>query len=547
LSEEPHHLPEKATEPVQVRDEPVLHDEQFLIGLDHSYTKGELVIGLVGPVGTDYEAVTRILSGWLSNANYDVKEIRISAEIIKPLVARSGTPSGEFQRISWAMTDGDDVRRKSGDSSILALGAASRIAAMRNVDDKGNPMPAPRRAYIINSLKNPDEVFRLREIYPLGFYAVGIHSDEDHRKWVFTKPGPKKMTSEEAETLMKRDENEHLPFGQRLIDTFHLSDFFVRLVGDDVRIENEFGRLLAILFGDPYKTPTFDEYAMFLAFASSLRSADMSRQVGAVIAKDREIISTGANDCPTFGGGLYWPEYNPEKNVERVEDKPVGRDYKRGTDCNKAEQQKIINQILEKANEKGIDAAKLSEVLQESRITELTEFGRAVHAEMEALLACSRRGVSIKGATLYCTTFPCHNCAKHIIAAGIHRVVYIEPYEKSKAEELHSDAMKVGFSETPIEQEGLVRFEPFVGVGPRRFLDLFSMGLGSGYRLKREDERSNRVTWTPEDSSLRIQMLPLSYLETEVEASILFNKQRIKLRENDNGVTGNNGVRNGTT
>jgi deoxycytidylate deaminase len=286
---------------------------------------------------------------------------------------------------------------------------------------------------------------------------------------------------------------------------------------------------------------------MFLAFASSLRSADMSRQVGAVIAKDREIISTGANDCPTFGGGLYWPEYNPEKNVERVEDKPVGRDYKRGTDCNKAEQQKIINQILEKANEKGIDAAKLSEVLQESRITELTEFGRAVHAEMEALLACSRRGVSIKGATLYCTTFPCHNCAKHIIAAGIHRVVYIEPYEKSKAEELHSDAMKVGFSETPIEQEGLVRFEPFVGVGPRRFLDLFSMGLGSGYRLKREDERSNRVTWTPEDSSLRIQMLPLSYLETEVEASILFNKQRIKLRENDNGVTGNNGVRNGTT
>lgn len=371
---------------------------------------------------------------------------------------------------------------------------------------------------------------------------MGIHSDEDHRKWVFTKPGPRKMTAEEAEKLMLRDENEHLPYGQRLIDTFHLSDFFVRLIGDDVRVENEFGRLLEILFGDPYKTPTFDEYAMFLAFASSLRSADMSRQVGAVIAKDHEIISTGANDCPTFGGGLYWPEYNPDKNIERIEDKPAGRDYKRGKDLNKAEQQEIINQILDCAQEEKLDTAKLSEVLQASRITELTEFGRAVHAEMEALLACSRKGVSSKGATLYTTTFPCHNCAKHIIAAGSHRVVYIEPYEKSKAEDLHSDAMKVGFSETPIEEEKLVRFEPFVGVGPRRFLDLFSLRLGSGYVLRREDDESNSVTWKPEDSSLRIQMLPLSYLETEVEVSILFNKLRLKLREKGNGPTRHNGV-----
>ena len=44
------------------------------------------------------------------------------------------------------------------------------------------------------------------------------------------------------------------------------------------------------------------------------------------------------------------------------------------------------------------------------------------HAEMEALLSCARSGVSTRGATLYSTTFPCHNCAKHIIAAGVARV-----------------------------------------------------------------------------------------------------------------------------
>ena len=44
----------------------------------------------------------------------------------------------------------------------------------------------------------------------------------------------------------------------------------------------------------PYVTPLFDEFAMFMAFAAALRSADLSRQVGAVVGKSNEIISTGA-------------------------------------------------------------------------------------------------------------------------------------------------------------------------------------------------------------------------------------------------------------
>src|SRR6185503_2531068 len=106
-----------------------------------------------------------------------------------------------------------------------------------------------------------------------------------------------------------------------------------------------------------------------LAFASALRSADMSRQVGAVIAKDNEIISTGANDCPAFGGGLYWPKYNSKK--KQIEDKDKGRDYTHGEDLNKAEQRAIISQILELAGQQELDATKLEKVLEASRITEL--------------------------------------------------------------------------------------------------------------------------------------------------------------------------------
>ena len=68
---------------------------------------------------------------------------------------------------------------------------------------------------------------------------------------------------------------------------------------------------------------------------------------------------------------------------------------------------------------------------------DLIEFSRTVHAEMAAIVDAARRGVSVQDCNLYTTTFPCHECAKHIVAAGIRRVVYIEPYPKSQALSLH--------------------------------------------------------------------------------------------------------------
>jgi len=47
-----------------------------------------------------------------------------------------------------------------------------------------------------------------------------------------------------------------------------------------------------------------------------------------------------------------------------------------------------------------------------------------VHAEQNAILNAGRQGVILKGSTLYCTAFPCHNCAQSIIQAGIAKVIY---------------------------------------------------------------------------------------------------------------------------
>jgi hypothetical protein len=137
---------------------------------------------------------------------------------------------------------------------------------------------------------------------------------------------------------------------------------------------------------------------------------------------------------------------------------------------------------------------------------------------MEALLSCARTGVSPRGGTLYSTTFPCHNCAKHIVAAGVSRVVFVEPYPKSLAVELHSDSIILANEMKTGEGKGKVRFEPFVGVGARRFMDLFSMTLSSGKKINRK-LNGIIVNWTRASALVRVPMMPISYIEQETALS----------------------------
>jgi cytidine deaminase len=103
---------------------------------------------------------------------------------------------------------------------------------------------------------------------------------------------------------------------------------------------------------------------------------------------------------------------------------------------------------------------------------DLLEFGRDIHAEMSAISDAARKGLMTAKGVIYTTTFPCHLCAKHIVAAGISRVVYLEPYPKSYARQLHSDSIRVE-GEGP--RDG-VDFAPFIGISPYRYRDLFERG-----------------------------------------------------------------------
>jgi len=141
-----------------------------------------------------------------------------------------------------------------------------------------------------------------------------------------------------------------------------------------------------------------------------------------------------------------------------------------------------------------------------AHVTDLLEFGRVVHAEMNALAEAARTGKPVAGATLYCTTFPCHMCARHIVAAGIRRVIYLEPYPKSLAFELHGDAiLEVG---PDVDPAGRVAFEAFIGVALPLFERLFARG-------KRKTADGDIEAWHPAQAKPRLKILYPTHVHIE--------------------------------
>jgi deoxycytidylate deaminase len=480
----------------------------------------EIVIALVAAVGTDLTHFTTIIKEELELYEYSSEVIRISNDILNVLAPPTETLS-RLKTIDHFMTCGNEYRAKTGNNAALAYSAIGEISKRRLIETGEEPKPIDKKAWIIRSLKHPDEISALRETYGNSLYVIGIHASKSKRHDALRN----KLKDVESENLIDElidrdaDEGPANGHGQHTSDTFHLADFFI---DSDQRMDknkNDIERVIQLIFGYPFLTPTFDEYAMFMAFSASTRSADLSRQVGAVLSKDNNIISTGANDVPRSGGGLYWP-YLDEQEFKIVDTKD-GRDYMRGIDSNKSVTNEIINDIISKLGIESNDETKA--LLKKTKLNDITEYGRIVHAEMEALLSCGRSNNSTLNSTLYCTTFPCHNCAKHIIAAGVERVVYVEPYSKSRAIAFHNDSITEGE-----KVQDFVSFEPFVGVGPRSFLNMFSMSLGDGSQMKRKDSLGKAIQWTRESARLRLAPDAIQYINQEMVAAGIADALRKK-------------------
>ncbi len=136
--------------------------------------------------------------------------------------------------------------------------------------------------------------------------------------------------------------------------------------------------------------PSWDQYFMDIVELVSKRSTCLRRKVGAVLVRDKRILSTGYNGAPT--GIRHCAEVGCLREQLNV---PSGERH---------------------------------------------ELCRGLHAEQNAIIQAALHGVSIKGSTIYCTNHPCIICSKMIINSGIEKIVYRDGYRDKLSEEMLKEA-----------------------------------------------------------------------------------------------------------
>ena len=264
---------------------------------------------------------------------------------------------------------------------------------------------------------------------------------------------------------------------------------------------------------------------MNLATNAALRSLDLSRQVGAaILSKAGTVTCLGCNEVPKAGGGTYW-----------TGDKNDTRDFTKGYDYNTNRKRGMLLDVVIRLKERKLLAANLAKLdeqqleeklfaqpsIRDAQILDTLEFGRALHAEMCALTDAARLGRSVKEHVLYVTTFPCHNCAKHIVGAGISEVFFLKPYAKSEASLLYPDSIA---TDEDGQRENHIAFRQFTGIAPRRYPQLFEKE-----RLKESDGRLRK--WDQKNAYPVAGVSASTYIDLEI-ASLARAIQKLPKRYN---------------
>ena len=469
--------------------------------LDYTITD-ELVIGLCGPIGTDIHFVSSTLKTILEDSfDYQCIEIKMSDFIRKKFnISKKVKNYNSYKEL---IDKGNDLRKEFG-HDILSKLIIHEITKNRQLQSKtdGELVKKKRICYIINSIKNTAEYSLLKRVYQNIFYFIGVFSPLEVRKDTLRTKG---IANPDIEKLIEVDYNQKEDNGQKVSKTFPNADYFLRIdESHDTIVSEKLNRFLDLIFATKIVTPKYHETAMYMASSASANSACLSRQVGAAITNSEgHILSVGWNDVPKYGGNLYTSN-DPDSKDHRCINKSGGKCF--NDEEKKSLTQLIIENLVDNKLISEKEKKEATKVLNDSRIRDLIEFSRAVHAEMHAIInATQKTGSEIINGKLYCTTYPCHNCARHIVAAGIKEIYFIEPYSKSLALKLHGDSITERYND-----ENRVKLLMYDGVSPKRYIDLFKKPDDEKRKTNGVKVNPKRKTASPRKS---ISLDAIPYLE----------------------------------
>lgn len=485
----------------------------------------ELYFATVRAIGTPLQnTVIRPLGQVLNEAGYDLHVIKLSDCLAEaqdpPLDLTALTPLAHYDRLNQL---GVEYCERYGRRDAIVLAAIRKLNEQLRPAAREAARKAGRRgvAYLFRNLMHPKEIERLRKLYGKQLFVISAFSSEEERyrnlkgrlgggdfdrRGDVGGPATRLISRESGRDPSPVDSRLHgkpSPFRMNIPRTWQYGDLFVDIT-NEAQASEQIKRLVRLIFSDPFRTPRSGEVGMAQAFGAALESGNLARRVGAsILNADGDIVSIGTNDVARPGGGVYRAGEDPDKRdhkdpghdssdrsrktiltnlVEHLLSDPEWLRYAqlpgdpagllvdglKGLSVGDEEKHLHMDQIVSALIE--------SDIIWNSQFFDVIEYGRTLHAEMDAITSAARKQISTRGGTLYCTTLPCHECARLIIGAGIKRVIFVEPYEKSRADDLYATEMKnVTWADSRAgANDGMVHIIPYVGISPRRFDDLFS-------------------------------------------------------------------------
>lgn len=369
------------------------------------------IVGLVGPFGSGCSYVAEKI-----NDIYDYHVLSLS-DILRQEY-KNEYPQKKAPGRKQLQDYGDVIRSKKGASYL-----AEKVRNIIKLD--------PSKNYVVDSIRNPEEIMYLRKEFS-GFFLLGVFAEPDLR-WNRVK----KIYNDDRRAFDEddhRDSNEKIEYGQRVTDSFRMSDIIL-LNNENIVPNNEYEKIflaklkknIQLIEGKEKFQPTYIETNMAIAYAASMRSSCLKRKVGAVIVDiSGDVFSSGYNEVPSAN------------NTCRFE---YGMCYR---DKLKTDYKENLKDIIKKDKER--DAS--YELFKKN--FKILDYCRALHAEENAILNVARIGASsaLPMSTLFTTTYPCNLCANKIAQVGIKQVVYFEPYPMKEAKKILTDK---GVQQIPFE------------------------------------------------------------------------------------------------
>ena len=319
-----------------------------------------MIIGITGTIG----------SGKDTAAAFFIKQEFVHYSLSRIIDDELQKEGKELTRLN-RQEKGNSLRKQFG-NGILAIRTITKMEDGKN--------------YLVTSIRNREEIEQLKKTSK-SFFLLNINAEPLLRFQRTQERKTSVIDPKDFEEFLANDKKESVSAdgsGQEISKCAELADFTVLNNGGLEEFHNQLAQRLAELQKQmAYKRPNWDEYFINIMEEISKRSTCDRGRMGALVVKDKRILTTG------YSGS------------------PIGLPH-----CDE-----VGHMIVDVIDESG---------------TTRKHCIRTTHAEQNAMIQAARFGISIDGATVYCRTEPCHVCAKMIINAGIKRVVCKKRYHAAQ-------------------------------------------------------------------------------------------------------------------